>query len=320
MRRISAAALVALALTVAPTVAHADETVVVAGTGFPDRSTYLTYFGCSDLYADVPGPLVRVTRDEAAPAGRRAVQLAVPGVGGATGAVSLVDSVATATSTVSVRAPAGSQGVGYVWYVAPDLGPGEVWAGRADLVAGADGWQQVDAMAATYTWTRLLAATGEVLDEPGPATVAEFTADHGDGPGYLLTGFGCDGREFGIDRIAVGTPGSVTTYDLEGWPVTTTITASSTQVDAGGDVELTATSTDPWGRAMSTPVQLEARTDDAAEFTPVPDGVATFTDGVATVTARPELTTEYRWAFPETDYTDAHWSEVVRVVVEPSSR
>lgn len=215
MRRISATALVALALTVSPAVAHADDTVVVAGTSFPDRTTYLTYFGCTDLYAEVSGPRVRVTRDEAAPAGRRAVELAVPAAGGATGAVSLVDSVGAAESTVAVRAPAGSQGVGYVWYVAPGLGPGEVWTGRADLAAAADGWQQVDAMAATYTWTRLLAATGEVLDEPGEATVAEFTAVHGDGPGYLLTGFGCDGQEFGIDRIEVGTPGSVTTYDLD---------------------------------------------------------------------------------------------------------
>lgn len=317
MRRISATGLVALALAVSPTVAHADETVDVAGTSFPDRSTYLTYFGCTDLYADAVGPRVRVIRDQAAPAGRRAVQLAVPGPGSATGPVSLVESVGTAASTVSVQATAGSLGVGYVWFVAPDLGPGEVWAGRTELVAGGDGWQQIDATTASYSWTRLVAATGEVLDEPGTATVADFTAEHGDGPGYLLTGFGCDGREFRIDRIEVGVPGSVTTYDLEGWPVTTTITASRTLLVAGEVVELAASSTDPWGRVMPTPVQLEARPAGTAEFAPV-TGFAPG-DGV-TVAVRPEQTSEYRWAFPETDYTDAHWSDVVRVIVEPSSR
>ena len=85
--------------------AHADETVVVPGTAFPSSSTYLTYFGCVDLFhADTRGPVVRVTRDDAAPLGSRATDLELPGAGTAAGSVSLVDSIADATSSMAVRA------------------------------------------------------------------------------------------------------------------------------------------------------------------------------------------------------------------------
>ena len=55
-----------------------------------------------------------------------------------------------------------------------------------------------------------------VVDAGGSATIAGFTAEHGDGPGYLLAGLGCDGEEFSIDALRFGSPGAVTTYDLEG--------------------------------------------------------------------------------------------------------
>ncbi|MEJ7794172.1 MAG: hypothetical protein WKF50_01355 [Nocardioides sp.] len=297
--------------------AHADDTVVVPGTSFPTSSTYLTYFGCVDLFhADTRGPVVRVTRDDAAPLGSRATGLELPGAGTAAGSVSLVDSIADATSSMAVRAAAGSSGVAYVWYLAPGMQPGEVWAGRADLTATVDGWQQIDAAAASYDWSRLEAATGAVREQSGAATIDDFAAAHGDGPGYLMAGLGCDGRSFGVDAVRVGAPGSVTTYDLEGWSVSTSITASSEQISLGDDVTLGASSVDAAAETMGSALLLEARPEGAADFRPVTDPVLAGPDGRVTTTVSPEVTTDYRWFFAERGYADAHWSPTMRVVVE----
>lgn len=314
-------ALVSGAVLGVPVAAHADETVVVPGTAFPTSSTYLTYFGCVDLFqADTRGPLVRVTRDAAAPLGRRATALEPPGAGTAAGPVSLVGSVDEATSSMSVRAAAGSSGVGYVWYVAPGMVPGEVWAGRADLITTTTGWQQIDAAAASYDWSRVEAATGAVLERAGVAGIDDFTAEHGDGPGYLMAGLGCDGQAFGVDALRVGTPGSVTTYDLEGSPVSTSITSSRQRISGGDDVILGATSVDAAGQAMGSAVVLEARPEGAAGFRPVTDAVLAGPDGSVATTVAPEVTTDYRWFFAERAYADAHWSPAVRVVVDQPGR
>lgn len=299
--------------------ARADETVVVPGTAFPSSTTYLTYFGCVDLFrADTRGPLVRVTRDAAAPLGRRATDLQLPGSGTAAGSVSRVDSIAATISSMAVRAVAGSSGVAYVWYVAPGMVPGEVWAGRADLTTATDGWQQIDAAAASYDWNRVEAATGLVRERAGVAGIDDFTAEHGDGPGYLMAGLGCDGRAFGVDALRVGAPGSVTTYDLEGSSVSTSITASHEQISRGGDVSLSATSVDAAGQPMGSALVLEARPEGAAGFRPVTDAVLAGPDGSVTTTVSPEVTTDYRWFFAERSYADAHRSPTVTVsVVQP---
>ena len=321
MRRAATAVLLCAALCWPFAPASADDTVVVPGTAFPTSDTYLTYFGCVDLYhADTRGPEVRVTRDAAAPLGARAAGLELPGAGTAAGTVSVVDSIADATSSVVVRAAAGSTGVAYVWYVAPDMLPGEVWSGRADLTAAAEGWQQLDATAASYDWTRLDAATGEVRERAGAATVDEFAATHGDGPGYLLAGLGCDGRGFGIDAIEVGVPGSITTYDLEGWSVSTSIAASTRRVSRGGEVTLEATSVDAASKVMGSALVLEARPKGAAEFAPVTDPVLASPDGVVTTTVTPRLTTDYRWFFAERAYADAHRSPTITVKVAQKRR
>ncbi len=321
MRRWTAAAVLALGagLVVAP--AHADDRVVVPGTRFPATGTYLTYFGCVDLFhVDQRGPQALLKRDTAAPLGRRAVDLALPGTGTAAGSVSMFTSIADAVSSLSVRAAAGSDGVAHTWYLAPDMGPGEVWSGRADLATGVDGWQQVDATGATYTWTRYDAATGAALEDGGAATIDAFTAEHGDGPGYVLTGFGCDGRTFGVDAIRAGLPGSVTTYDLEGWSVSTTIAANRRQVTTGQSVTLTGRSVDAAGQPMSAVVELQARPRGAADFTPVAETVVAAAEGTVSTTVRPEVTTDYRWYFAERGYADEHVSSVTRVVVKPAAR
>lgn len=319
---ITAALTIGSVLALPWSAAHADQTVVVPGTTFPTSDTYLTYFGCVDLFhADTRGPSVRVVRDEAAPLGRRVADLALPGAGTAVGSVSLVDSVSAATSSMAVRAAAGSSGVAYVWYLAPGMLPGEVWAGRADLTTTADGWQQVDAAAAAYDWSRVDAATGAVHERVGVAGIDDFTAEHGDGPGYLMSGLGCDGRAFGVDAVRVGAPGSVTTYDLEGWSVATSIAVSSQRVEPGQEVAIAATSVDAASAVMGASLVLEARPEGAAEFRPVGEAVTADSAGQVTTTVAPEVTTEYRWFFADRSYADAHWSPTVRVVVEqPAAR
>lgn len=296
--------------------ALADDTVVVAGTTFPTSSTYLTYFGCADLYhADTRGPEVVTYLDAAAPAGRRAADLRMPGAGTASGPVSLVGSVAAATSALSVKAPAGSSGVAWVWYAAGDLDPGQVWAGRADLQAGAGGWQRVTPSQATYAWTRYDASSGTVVDQPGSATIADFTAVHGDGPGYLLAGFGCDGHDFSVDAISVGAPGSVRTFDLEGLPVTTSIAASALRAEAGQQVTLTGATVDARQRVLGAPLVLEQRPVGAEAFTPVGPPVSAGPDGRPSIAVTPDRTTDYRWFHPESSYADAGYSSTLRVIV-----
>ncbi len=317
MRRAATAALLSVGLAWPLAPAHADDTVVVPGTAFPALGTSLTYFGCTDLFhADTRGPSVRVTRDPAAPLGRRAAELQLPGTGTAAGSVSLVGSVSAATHTMAVSAAAGSRGVAYVWYRAAGMAPGEVWAGRADLTAVGSGWQSIDAAAATYTWSRVVGATGAVSEEPGAATIDDFTAAHGDGPGYLMAGLGCDGSPFGLDAIQVGVPGSVTTYDLEGWSVSTSITSSRVRVLPNEEVTLEGMSLDASSAPMGSALVLEARRLGDDSFRAVTDPLTASPDGRVTITVSPEVTTDYRWFFEDRSYADAHWSPTVTVVVE----
>jgi hypothetical protein len=320
MRRVTTAAALTAALSVPLAPALADSTVVVPGLAFPSADTYLTYFGCVDLYhADTRSPQVRIERGGVAPAGVRSFDLRMPGTGTASGPVHRVESVAdTTVAGFSARSEAGGAGVAYVWFVSPGLAPGQTWSGRADLDVG-PGWQQVDAAGATYTWTRYEAATGEVLEEAGSATVAEFTAEHGDGPGYLLAGLGCDGQQFSLDALRFGSPGAVTTYDLEGISVSTSISASRAQVAAGDELTLTGTTVDVSGEPVGATLVLEARPEGASAFSPVPGGmVHADPDGSASLTVTPEVTTTYRWVRPGTGYADPGHSAEITVVVGSS--
>lgn len=317
MRRWTVMVALALGLALAPRPAMADDSVVVPGTSFPGTGTYLTYFGCADLFhVDQRGPQAVLRRDDAAPLGQRVVDLTLPGAGTAAGSVGLFSSVASAVSTLAVQAAGGSAGVAYVWYLAPGMAPGQVWSGRAALSA-AGGWQQVDAATATYRWTRYDAATGERRGQGGSATIDGFTAKHGDGPGYILTGFGCDGGTFGVDAIRTGLPGSVTTYDLDGWSVTTSIEPSKPQVRAGEEVAITGVSYG-LGRPMGATLTLQAKPKGEQEFHTVAEAVAAADGGTVTATVKPEVTTDYRWFFAGRGYADEHFSDVTRVEVEPA--
>ena len=316
MRRVvtaSTAALAAALLVAAPS--HADE-VVVPGTAFPAGSTYLSWFGCEGLFAPATaGPRTTIVRDDEAPAGERATSLSMPGPGSAAGPVSQVSSVADAAWSMWVQAADGGQGVGHVWYVSSELDNGQVWAGRADLAATPGDWHEVRPASATYSWSKYDAVTGELLEPAGKATVADFTDRHGDGPGYLMAGFGCDGEEFELDRLTSGDPGEVTTYDLEGFGVATVIDASTTRVARGAEVTLTGATLDGLQQATGAPLVLEARPQGAIGFTPAGRALRADAAGRVIVTVSPDRTTDYRWHQPTTGYADEGWSDIVTVHV-----
>ncbi len=300
--------------------AAADDTVLVRGLAFPSADTHLTYFGCTDLFhrGSAP-PQVRIGQGEASPTGLRSFGLLMPGAGTASGPVTLVDSVAATTvAGFSARADLGSTGVAYVWYVSPGIDRGQVWAGRADLAVGPQ-WQYVDAAAATYKWTLYDVDRGAAVKAGGSATIAGFTAENGDGPGYLLAGLGCDGSEFVIDALRFGSPGAVTTYDLEGITVTTSISASVTG-PSGKRVTFTGASVDIAGVPVGAPLVLQARPAGSQVFRPVGGPVAASPGGAVSTSLVPDRTTTYRWFMPATGYADAGFSTPVTVRVTPPTR
>jgi hypothetical protein len=318
MRRAVVVAALAAALSAPVATAVADSTVTVPGLAFPTTDTYLSYFGCADLYqGDNQAPQVRIGKDGTPPAGARSFGLLVPGTGTASGPVHLVESVAdTSVAGFSARADAGGDGVAYVWFVTPGLEQGQVWAGRADLSVG-PAWQYVDTAAETYAWQLLDAPTGEVVRDGGTTTISDFTAAHGDGPGYLLAGFGCGGEEFSIDALRYGSPGAVTTYDLEGIRVTASMAASASEVPPGTPVTLTGSAVDAAGIPVGAPMVLEAKPAGEGEFRPTGDPVPAASDGLVRTTVRPDTTTTYRWYLPGLGYADESWSAAVTIVVVP---
>jgi hypothetical protein len=317
MRRAVLVAAITAALCLPLSPASADDTVLVPGLAFPSSDTYLTYFGCTDLFhVPAAAPRVRIGQVDATPTGLRSFGLLMPGVATASGPVTRVDSVAgTTVAGFSARADLGTTGVAYVWYVAPGIKRGQVWAGRADLAVGPS-WQYVDAAAASYTWTLYDVDNGQAVEPGGSASIAAFTAEHGDGPGYLLSGLGCDGAEFVIDALRFGSPGSVTTYDLEGITVTTTIAASATTVRRGRMVKLTGASLDMAGVPVGAPLLLQSKPAGTRVFRPAVRGpIDAAPGGMVSVRLAPDKTTAYRWFMPATGYADANFSAPITVRV-----
>ena len=293
----------------------ADAIVVVPGTAFPGSTTYLAHFGCESLFHVGPSrPTVEVVLDDGAPLGRRALALQDADVGGATGPVSRVESVATSRQALAVRTPEGSTGVAWVWYATATLEPGQVWVGRADLATTPGGWREVEPGDSTYAWSLVDSVSGAVLEEAGDAAVTDFAAIHGDGPGYLLAGLGCDGSRQVLDDVSVGVPGSVTTYDLEGADVTTTISVSATEVRQGGAVTISGTTLDARG-VVDAPLVLQARRSGEPGFRDVGTPVSPGPDGTVTAEVTPRADTDYRWWFAERSWADAHTSPEVTIAV-----
>lgn len=288
-------------MTAAP--AMADSQVTVRGGGFPDGAlAELSMVGCSALYDRTTEPLQPfIGRGPAqAPLGQRSRGFDLQG-GNAVGPLFYLDSmVDTTIAEMAVHATSGAEGVAYAGYQERiDTGSPDVWIGRTSLTAPAGAWERVQAPTLTYVWTKYDMDAHRPLPEDSNvvATVPEFAAGHGgDGQGFYALGFGCDGAAFSMDAWRIGTPGDVTSYDLEGLSTTTRIGGSAHQVHAGDAVTLTgAVRLGRGDRLHHGTLILEAKRLGADEFRMVAVHDAGDSDPVVQV--RPDESTVFRWRF-----------------------
>ena len=319
----AAAPLVPALLATAAAPAYADE-VVLPGPSFPDARTRVTYVSCGAfLEPDARPPLLRLNRGPAQlPAGERSLGVLPASSGTATGPLHLVPSVASASLSLWVhgrdaRPPgeegsgrtAGARGVAYAWLGGADAPAGHAWRGFADLQAPV-GWTRVEVGELTLTWTLVDLGADQVAGGGGSATLAEFVDQHGDGPGLLMAGFGCDGEDFSLDAITVSAGGGPRTYDLEGLPLTTTISSEETEA---GATELRGVTSGPDDEPVGEALVLESAPAGSTEFEAVDDPIAADDDGVVSVEVDPEVDTAYRWRMPEVEYAEGHVSDSVTV-------
>jgi hypothetical protein len=298
------------ALGTAP--AQADGARTLTGPSTGDADVFLTYVGCDNLFAPATAPQSRLNLGpRAAPLGRRSLGL-VPSAGGtASGPFARFDSLAGFDARVSVTSAAGSRGVSHVMSITPSNPPGTAWSGRAAVDAPAGVWAEVSAAALTYDWTLVDLGTLAPISRAGAATPAAFAGQHGDGAGFVVTGFGCDGRAFNLDAISA----SGSTFDFEGITLTTSVAVDRAHAKAGEKVTITGRVTDGGGRVTGDPLVLQSRTPGGA-WTPVGQAVLADPSGVARVDVPVTGTTEFRWHRPESQYADEGWSDQVTVTVE----
>lgn len=295
----------------------ADGVSVLSGAGSPAEGMFVTYVGCDAFFGPAAAPLTRLNLGPgAAPMGRRSFGLVPPTAGTAAGPTVSFDALSSAGLAVAVHATAGTTGAAYIWTITADTPPGQAWLGRAGLAVAPGAWQRVEAATTSYDWQLVDLATAQPVGPVTPATPGDFVAAHGDGAGYAVTGFGCDGRAFNIDAVQ----GAGRTWDFEGTTLTTTLSLGADPVPAGREVVLTGTVTDPGGRVTGDPLQLQARPPGAAQWRDVGGLVLGDRDGVSRATVAPTATTEYRWLRPESEYADAGESApaTVTVVEQPA--
>jgi hypothetical protein len=305
-------------LGVAP--ARADSTVTVHGTDFPDaRAAQLTLVGCGSLYErSTEFLLPRIARrPDRVGLGTRSLMYDLAG-GNAIGTLSYVDSMAhTTVASLQVYSPTGAQGVAYAGFQRPDAGGTyDLWIGRAP-VSATGSWQRVDATSLSYTWAEFDMRTGQPTGESAaPATVKAFaSANGGDGAGFYMVGFGCDGSPFYMDGWRIGAPGAITTYDLEALTTHLTIGGSATSIEAGDEVRINGSVRDGRDRRLVRGTMiLEAKPVGAPGFLPVQVVDAAATD--PSVTVAPTESTIYRWRFAERPLATGSVSREFRVDVE----
>lgn len=318
---VAAGAAAALTLGL-PAVATADSTVVVHGTDFPGPGAQLAYVGCTDLFArddQVLAPTIGFGPGRA-PSGARSLGYDLAG-GTAIGSQHVVSSVlSTNVVSLSVFAPTGSTGRAVVGYQAPsDSGTSVMWFGVAPISAPGGGWTTVVATPRAYTWTRYDMSTRTVVEAAaGPAVpVLDFVAAHGgDGPGLYALTFGCDGAPFSMDAMRVGSPGRVTTYDLEGIATGLTISAAPLIVTEGEDVTIRGDLITSNGVPIShATVILERLNDTTKKWENI--RVVDAESGTAVARLNPTASAFYRWRFVDRPLAEGSTSGHFVVTVLP---
>lgn len=111
-------------------------------------------------------------------------------------------------------------GVAVATYYAP--ADGGVWRGTAGVTSDSvAGWHTVSAASASFTWRHY---TNGTYDQTAPtSTFVDFVNAHGgdNGTGYLGFAYGCDGSDFLVDKLQVGSSTGYRTYDFEGFATKT---------------------------------------------------------------------------------------------------
>ena len=308
---------VTIALAIAGTTAawsppaHAADSGQVRTLAGPETSNadlHLTYVSCDSFFTPGVAPQSRLNLGPfTAPLGRRSLGLVPAGPGTATGPFARFDSLSGLDASVAVT---GSSGVSYVWTVTSDTPAGATWSGRAVVTPAAGAWTRVDAASLSYEWTLVDLASRASLGAGEKATPGQFAVTHGDGAGFVVTGFGCDGASFNLDAVSA----DGVAYDFEGIALQTSIATTTDQARPNDTIEVTGTVRDGSGRITGDPLVLEARAPGGA-WAPVGPSVLADASGVARAVAPVTGTTEFRWHRPESQYADEGWSEIVTVTV-----
>ena len=307
--RVVAVTTVLAALGTSP--AQADGARTLSGPSTGDADVFLTYVGCADLFAPATAPQSRLNLGPyAAPLGRRSLGLVPAAPGSASGPFTRFDSLAGFDSLLAVASTSGSQGVSYVMSITASSPPGTAWRGRAAVAAPPGSWTDVSAASLTYDWSLVDLSTLAAVAPAGAATPAAFAAEHGDGAGFVVTGFGCDGGSFNLDAIRA----SGSTFDFEGVTLTTDASVDRQRAEAGEKVTLTGRVTDGSGRVTGDPLVLESRRP-GGEWAPVGQLVMSDPSGLARTDVPVTETTEFRWHRPQSQYADEGWSDPVTVTV-----
>ena len=285
----------------------------MTGPGSALDGMYLTYVACESVSGPATAPSTRINRGpDAAPMGRRSFGLVPSGAGTASGPSFSFMSLGALEAAVDVHAEAGTTGVSYIWVTTPDAPTGHAWRARAPLAVSPGGWQHVDTSTVRHDWELVDLLTGLATAHES-ATPAEFVAAHGDGPGHLVTGFGCDGHAFNLDAVR----GNGGTWDFEGLTLATAILPSSKHLGAGDKLSIAGSVTDASGRVTGDPLVLQSRPAGATEWTDVSPVTYAGPGGASLVTIAVAETQELRWLRPESEYSDEGASEPVLVTVTP---
>ena len=298
------------ALGAAP--AQADGARTLTGPTTGDADVFLTYAGCDGLFTAGTAPQSRLNLGPYdAPAGRRSLGLVPSSPGTASGPFTRFDSLADVAASLSVASTTGTRGVSYVMSMTPSSPPGTAWSGRAQLSVPAGAWARVSASELTYEWSLVDLTSLEPVAPAGSATPSAFAAEHGNGAGFVVTGFGCDGRAFNLDAIS----GAGSTFDFEGISLATAASVDRERVVAGQQVSVSGRVTDPGGRVTGDALVLESRVA-GGEWRSTGQAVLSDPSGLARIDVPVAETTEFRWHRPESQYADEGWSEPVTVTVE----
>lgn len=298
-------ATLALVASAAPIgAARADEssggvshTYVVHGTVMP-LGMQFSFVGCDNLVQRTAEPIQPTVAlgPGTAPMGTRSLGYSLHG-GNALGSLVYAQAVGSTTASIAVYPDAAGtdphDGVAYVGYHAPHQASDRMWIGRAELTDAVGQWTTVDASTLEFDWSEVAVASGLPVTtsttEATSQTVGDFTAQHGDGPGFFTIGFGCNGAPFNIDALRAGN----SVYDLEGLETHVSISGSASIVHAGQTVTLTGALRDSTGARVPGGVLVLEERHAGGAWTPIRVVDASAAD--PRVTVKPSGTTEYRF-------------------------